>query len=166
MILYTNLPTFEEIQNVSGAEGETRYYLQFKAHTNLRKATDQLKEQYDLPDSSLSENTYLLALSLSSENSYILGLYAVAAVLAGDTVLLAGIIMITASLNSTVSQRTRFYGMLRCLGGGEGAGAAAGTAGGPQSVQDGSLYVGSLMGIAADVGPVLLPAGVGEFGVQ
>lgn len=119
VILYTNLPTFEEIQNVSGAEGETQYYLQFKAHTNLRKATDQLKEQYDLPDSSLSENTYLLALSLSSENSYILGLYAVAAVLAG-MVLLAGIIMITASLNSTVSQRTRFYGMLRCLGAGKG----------------------------------------------
>ncbi len=119
VILYTNLPTFEEIQNRSGTVGETEYYLQFKAHTNLRKAIDQLKEQYDLPDSSVSENTYLLALSLSSENSYILGLYAVAAVLAG-MVLLAGIFMITASLNSTVSQRTRFYGMLRCLGAGKG----------------------------------------------
>ena len=31
-------------------------------------------------------------------------------------VLIAGVLMISSSLNSTVSQRTQFFGMMRCLG--------------------------------------------------
>lgn len=59
-----------------------------------------------------------MALNASSNNDYIVGLYAVAAVLAG-MVVLAGIFMITGSINSNVAQRTSYYGMLRCLGAGK-----------------------------------------------
>ena len=50
-----------------------------------------------------------MALNASSNNDYIVGLYAVAAVLAG-MVVLAGIFMITGSINSNVAQRTSYYG--------------------------------------------------------
>ena len=113
--LFVNLKTFRDIGKQDAEE--LQYYLQFKNHTNLRKAIAEIKEQHHLPDSSVGENAYILALSLSSDNSYILGLYMVAAVLA-VMVLLAGVFMIATSLNSNVLQRTSFYGMLRCLGAG------------------------------------------------
>lgn len=113
--LFTNLNTFDAIRRHGGEDEALQYYLQFRRHTNFRKAIAEIKEQYHLPDSSVGENAYILALSLSSDNSYILGLNMVAAVLA-VMVLLAGIFMIAASLNSNVLQRTSFFGMLRCLG--------------------------------------------------
>ena len=119
LALFTNLKTFEDILSQSEETEELQYYLQFKNHTNLRKAITEIREQYGLPDSSVGENAYILAMSLSSDNSYILGLYMVAAVLA-VMVLLAGVFMIAASLNSSVLQRTSFYGMLRCLGASKG----------------------------------------------
>lgn len=119
MVLFTNLKTFADIQSQNEKAEGFQYYLQFKNYTNLRKAITEIKEQYGLPDSSVGENAYILAMSLSSDNSYILGLYTVAAVLA-VMVLLAGIFMIAASLNSSVLQRTSFYGMLRCLGASKG----------------------------------------------
>ena len=115
VVLFTNFKTFEDIQRSNGEVGAVQYYLQFQDHTNLRKAITRLKEEYSLADDSVSENTYILAMHLNSGNSYIMGLYLVAAVLA-VMVLLAGVFMIAASLNSNVLQRTGFYGMLRCLG--------------------------------------------------
>ena len=113
--LFTNLNTFDAIRRHGGEEEALQYYLQFRRRTDFRKAIAEIKKQYGLADSSVGENAYILALSLSSDNSYILGLYMVAAVLA-VMVLLAGIFMIAASLNSNVLQRTSFFGMLRCLG--------------------------------------------------
>lgn len=119
IILIVNYNTFETIRDRNGETGNLQYYLQFKKHTNLKKAVSEIKEQYRLTDDNISENAYLMAMSGSSENSYILGLYTVAAVLAG-LVLLAGVFMIAGSINSNVAQRTGFYGMLRCLGAGKG----------------------------------------------
>lgn len=116
--IFLNGKTFQEICTQSGQSTEQQYYLQFKNHTNLRKAVENLQQEYGIPDSSIKENTYRMALSFSSKNRYIIGLYLVAAVLAG-MVVLAGIFMIAASLNSNVVQRTSFYGMLRCLGAGK-----------------------------------------------
>ena len=115
VVLFTNFKTFEDIQRSNGEIGAVQYYLQFQDHTSLRKAITRLKEEYSLADDSIFENTYILAMHLNSGNSYIMGLYLVAAVLA-VMVLLAGVFMIAASLNSNVLQRTGFYGMLRCLG--------------------------------------------------
>lgn len=115
LVLFTNLRTFSSIKAPGEETEPLQYFLEFKKHTPLRKAIAKIKETYHLPEDSVGENTYLLALSLSSDNSYILGLYLVAAVLA-VMVLLSGVFMIAASLNSNVLQRTGFFGMLRCLG--------------------------------------------------
>ena len=91
---------------------------QFKPRTNLRQSIVNIENKYGISEEKISENTYLMALNASSNNDYIVGLYAVAAVLAG-MVVLAGIFMITGSINSNVAQRTSYYGMLRCLGAGK-----------------------------------------------
>ena len=44
-----------------------------------------------------------------------LQVYAVAAILF-ILVLIAGVLMITSSMNSNVAQRTEFFGMVRCIG--------------------------------------------------
>ena len=119
VVLFLNFNTFKKIQQKNNETANTQYYVQFKEHANLRNAISQIKEQYDLSDDNISENTYLLAMNGSTDNSYIVGLYAVAAVLA-VVVMLAGVFMIAGSINSNVLQRTSFYGMLRCLGAGKG----------------------------------------------
>ena len=57
----------------------------------------------------------LLGLRFQSNDTYLMQLYLVVAVIA-VLVAIAGILMITGSLNSSVAQRTEFFGVLRCLG--------------------------------------------------
>ena len=49
--LFVNLKTFLDIGKQDAEE--LQYYLQFKNHTNLRKAIAEIKEQHHLPDSSV-----------------------------------------------------------------------------------------------------------------
>lgn len=63
----------------------------------------------------MQENDNLLALLFQTDDSIMRQLYSVAAILA-VLVMAAGILMISSSINSNVSQRTQFFGMLRCLG--------------------------------------------------
>ena len=113
-----NRSTFSQIAAQVEESFETQYFIQFKPHTNLRQSIVNIENKYGISEEKISENTYLMALNASSNNDYIVGLYAVAAVLAG-MVVLAGIFMITGSINSNVAQRTSYYGMLRCLGAGK-----------------------------------------------
>ena len=50
-----------------------------------------------------------------SSSQSVNGIYQIAAMLF-VLVLLAGVLMISGSLNSNVSQRTQFFGMMRCIG--------------------------------------------------
>lgn len=118
VVLVMNRSTFSQIAAQVEESFETQYFIQFKPHTNLRQSIVNIENKYGISEEKISENTYLMALNASSNNDYIVGLYAVAAVLAG-MVVLAGIFMITGSINSNVAQRTSYYGMLRCLGAGK-----------------------------------------------
>lgn len=91
------------------------YYVQFKENCNIRKAITDIREQYNLIDEQIGQNTALLGVMGMSDNSLMLGLYLTAAVLF-LLVLTAGILMISSSMNSNVAQRTEFFGMLRCTG--------------------------------------------------
>lgn len=91
------------------------YYVQFSKKCNIRKAIQNLKEQYSFTDENISENTALLGVMGFSGNSYMMGLYLVAGVMF-LIVLTAGVLMIASSLNSNIAQRTKFFGMLRCIG--------------------------------------------------
>ena len=75
----------------------------------------EIKQQFGLSDEQVSENTELLGLLGQSSNSFMLQVYAVAVILF-ILVLIAGVLMITSSMNSNVAQRTEFFGMVRCIG--------------------------------------------------
>lgn len=82
---------------------------------NIRREIDGIKSRYHLSDEEVAENTKILALSGQSRNMFIMQIYATAAVLF-VLVMIAGVMMIAGSLNSNVSQRTEFFGLMRCTG--------------------------------------------------
>ncbi|MBS6397331.1 MAG: ABC transporter permease [Clostridiales bacterium] len=116
IVAFVNPEAFGELYEKEHAQdAEYVYYLRFKNHTNIPKAIAQIKEQYHLTDEQISQNALILGLLGYSDNSYILGLYLVAAVLF-LLIMAAGIFMIAGSINSNVAERSRFFGMLRCTG--------------------------------------------------
>ena len=116
VVAFVNMEAFDEItmeQTSDSAEYVT--YIRFKDNTDIRKAVSQIKEQYGLADEQVGQNTAILGLLGYSDNSYVLGLYIVAAVLF-LLILTAGVFMIAGSVNTNVAERSRFFGMLRCTG--------------------------------------------------
>lgn len=89
--------------------------LQFQTPEAAAKARAELPEAYGLPAERISENTAVMGLAGQSDKESFNGIYLAAAFLF-VLVLLAGVLMISGSLNSNVAQRTQFFGMLRCVG--------------------------------------------------
>ena len=109
---------WDAFASLADAEGYTLapvWFVRLADGANARKVLDRWRLQYGLTDATLSENTALLGLTGFSSDSYVMGMYLVAAVLF-VLVLAAGVFMIAGSLNSQTAQRTQFYGMLRCIG--------------------------------------------------
>ena len=106
---------FEKLAEAEGQTLEPTCYVQFTGHTSVRRAIAALRETEGFADAVISENTGLLGLTGFSSDSYVVGLYGVAAVLF-VLVLAAGVFMIAGSLNSRTAERTQFFGMLRCIG--------------------------------------------------
>lgn len=90
-------------------------YVQFQNAAKAADAMSKLPKMYDLPDDSISENTAVMGLAGKSSNAKVTSFYAIAAALF-VMVLLAGTLMISGSMNSNVAQRTKFFGMMRCIG--------------------------------------------------
>ncbi len=86
VVLVMNRSTFSQIAAQVEESFETQYFIQFKPRTNLRQSIVNIENKYGISEEKISENTYLMALNASSNNDYIVGLYAVAAVLAGMVV--------------------------------------------------------------------------------
>lgn len=97
------------------ADYNSIFYVQFSSRCNLINAINNIKSQFGLSDEQLAENTKLLGLLGQSRNSFMVQIYSSAFVLF-LLVLLAGVLMITSSLNSNISQRIEFFGMMRCIG--------------------------------------------------
>lgn len=91
------------------------FYLQFKGGINIRQAIAEIKEEYGLSDEQLQTNVMLLGLMGQSSDTTMLEVYLTAFILF-ILVSLAGIFMIASSFNMSIMERTRFFGMLRCLG--------------------------------------------------
>jgi putative ABC transport system permease protein len=81
----------------------------------MQNVIADMASQFQLREDQVIQNGNLLAALGQSRNSYVLQLYASAAVLTG-IIVLAGVLMIASSLNSQVVRRTEFFGMMRCLG--------------------------------------------------
>lgn len=116
VVAFMNKESFEQVCSITGGEDSyPEYYIRFKPHTNVKKAIANIKEQYGLTEDNIAENAGVMGMEGFSSNSYLMGMYGIAAFLF-LLVLIAGVLMISSSMNSNVSERTKFFGMLRCTG--------------------------------------------------
>ncbi len=90
-------------------------YIQFQDVSKATGIITEIRQQYDLPEEDISENTAIMGLAGQSSNESMKNIYGIAAILF-VIVLLAGVLMISGSMNSNVAQRTKFFGMMRCIG--------------------------------------------------
>ena len=90
-------------------------YIQFQDVSKASGIITEIRQQYDLPEEDISENTAIMGLAGQSSNESMKNIYGIAAILF-VIVLLAGVLMISGSMNSNVAQRTKFFGMMRCIG--------------------------------------------------
>ncbi len=90
-------------------------YIQFQDAAKAADAIPQLKAQYSFTDNLISENTGVMAMAGKSNNESMKNIYGIAAMLF-FLVLFAGVLMISGSMNSNVTQRIQFFGMMRCIG--------------------------------------------------
>ena len=97
------------------ASQEIIYYVAFRPYCSIPGTVRDITEQLGLKPEEVRQNTKVLALMFQSRDPYMMQFYFVAAVLA-VLVAVAGILMITASMNSNIAHRTEFFGMMRCLG--------------------------------------------------
>ena len=95
--------------------GDVTLLVQFHRFCNIQKTLDDICGELGIDPALVGTNARLLALQFQSNDSGITGLYSVAAVLA-VLVTVAGVLMISSSMNSSVARRTQFFGMMRCLG--------------------------------------------------
>ena len=101
---------FHSILAENGVSLSPAYYLLFPSASAAAKAEPELAAQC-----TVEENTAIMGMAGQSSNTSMQGLYRIAAVLF-VMVLLAGVLMISGSMNSSIAQRTKFFGMLRCIG--------------------------------------------------
>lgn len=112
---FLNWDAFQSLVEVEGETLAPVWFIRFADNANVRKIIGQLHQTYGFTQETLTENTALLGLEGFSSDSYVMGMYLVAAILF-VLVLAAGVFMIAGSLNSRTAERTQFFGMLRCIG--------------------------------------------------
>lgn len=113
--VYMNRTAFSELCLANGVEESPVYYVRFSTDNGVAKRINDIKENYALADEMVDENTALLAITGASSNGYAQALYPLAAILF-VLIVLAGVFMISSSMNSNVAQKTQFFGMMRCIG--------------------------------------------------
>jgi len=113
--VYMNRGAFSELCLANNVEESPVYYVRFSTDNGVAKRINDIKENYGLTDEIVDENTALLAITGASSNGYAQDLYPLAAILF-VLIVLAGVFMISSSMNSNVAQRTQFFGMMRCIG--------------------------------------------------
>lgn len=114
--VYMTREAFYDIMGQNGVDDvSSNFYVQFQSAKAASKARTEIEEQYHLAEDTISENTGLMGVSGASRNESMKNMYSIAAVLF-IFVLLAGVLMISGSMNSNISQRTKFFGMMRCVG--------------------------------------------------
>lgn len=120
--VYGLMLSTEEFRKLSLDGSEDNYdsllYVSFSPWCNIQKEIRDIQEQFQIPDDHVNRNELLLATMGQSRDVSMLAIYGVALILA-FLVAVAGILMISSSLNSNIAQRTEFFGMLRCLGCGQ-----------------------------------------------
>ena len=112
---FVNIAALRSILAANDDSGQTSYFVQFADGAHIRQAIDDIKIVCGLEDDQLTENFILMGLAGLSSNELVRNLYPLVGGLF-VLILVAGVLMIAGSLNSTTSQRTQFFGMMRCIG--------------------------------------------------
>lgn len=110
---FLHMDTFRAILSANRDAGSPAYYVQFSEKARAKRTLSEIKAAF--PEAQVSENMILLAAVGASENETAKNVYPLVLVF-GLLVLLAGVLMISGSLSSTIAQRTQFFGMMRCIG--------------------------------------------------
>lgn len=114
--VYMSQTAFASLMEQNGvADHKMSYYIQFEDAAAATKAVTELQSQYQLQEENIFENTGVMSMAGQSGNESMKNFYGIAAVLF-VLVLLAGVLMISGSMNSNIAQRTQFFGMMRCIG--------------------------------------------------
>ena len=91
------------------------YYVRFREGTGIQSAISDLKLWYGLEDGDIEENLVTMGASGASSSNFMNSLYLLAGIVF-VLILIAGVLMISSCLNSMVAQRTKFFGLMRCIG--------------------------------------------------
>lgn len=113
--IYMRRTAFEEVQSRNGVTPAPRFYIRFRNENGLKKTIADIKAQYSLTADNVDENTAVLSLLGASSDGRVNDLYPLA-VACFVIILTAGVFMISGCMNSSVAQRTKFFGMMRCIG--------------------------------------------------
>ena len=113
--VFMNRKTFDEIRRLNGVESESQFYIRFQNENGLKKTIADMMQQYNLTAENVKENTAVLGMLGASSNESVNELYPLAAA-CFVIILIAGVFMISSCMNSNEAQRTKFFGMMRCIG--------------------------------------------------
>lgn len=113
--VFMNRKTFDEIRRLNGVESESQFYIRFQNENGLKKTIADMMQQYNLTAENVKENTAVLGMLGASSNESVNELYPLATA-CFVIILIAGVFMISSCMNSNVAQRTKFFGMMRCIG--------------------------------------------------
>ncbi len=113
--VYMNRTAFDKVRASVGGASDSVYYIQFQKDASLKRSIADIKEQYRLMSENIKENTAVLGLAGASSNEVAKNMYSLAAV-CFVIILFAAVLMISSCMNSNVAQRTKFFGMMRCIG--------------------------------------------------
>ncbi len=113
--LFMNTETYLSCFREATQKEDFVSYVEFVPHCRIQKAIRDICGQLHIPKDRVSENAKVMGAMMQSSDHYILMLYLIAFVLA-VLVAVSGMMMILGSMNSSVAQRTEFFGMMRCLG--------------------------------------------------
>src|SRR5699024_7458693 len=102
--VYMNPSGFGSVTSMNSEDVSPRFYIRFQKETGLRKTIGDLKQEYNLTDENVKENTAILALLGASSSSTTDGLYPLAA-LCFVIILAAGIFMIASCMKDRKSTR-------------------------------------------------------------
>ena len=113
--VFMNRKAFDEIRRLNGIESASQFYIRFQNENGLKKTIADIMQQYNQTAENVKENTAVLGMLGASSNESVNGLYPLA-VACFVIILIAGVFMISSCMNSNVAQRTKFFGMMRCIG--------------------------------------------------
>ena len=113
--VYMTRNAFHTLMAQNGLSESPVCTIQFQSAEKASKARAELQESGGVPKETILENKAVMGIAGQSDNEAISGIYVIAIFLF-LLVMAAGVLMISGSLNSSIAQRTQFFGMMRCIG--------------------------------------------------